>query len=205
MEKKKLVFIVALLMVAYHIFADRYRVLYINSTGIKIETKNVFVGSVFSDKDKIVWEDDQQAMKVVNLNTNRIMVLAAKALKKKNASSLYDYLTSTKRLSTRDYRKKRIIEEWQLDSALYLMDTLFISMPNRHSESVVAKLIVRQGTVKEMPLNHNGQYYILTRSIFGNSSSYPFKIDIKEYDPMLNWEYTVYRNLIIEPLPIWSK
>ena len=205
MEKKKLIIIMVVLMFACHVFADRYKVLYVNSTEIKIETKNVVVGQVFSDKDKILWTSDQQAMKVINLNTNRIMVLAAKALKKKNASSLYDYLTSTKRLSTRDYGKKRTIEEWQLDSILYLMDTLYISMPQRHVKSIVAKIIVKQGEVKEIPLAHNGQYYIITRSMYGNSSLHPLKIDIKDYDSEQNWEYTVYRNLIIEPLPMQSK
>ena len=68
---------VIVLMVTSFVFADKYKVLYVNSTGIKIETKNVAVGSVFTDKDKIVWTDDQQAMKVINLNTNRVMVLAA--------------------------------------------------------------------------------------------------------------------------------
>lgn len=192
----------AIMMIASFVYADRYKVLYVNATGIKIDKKNVVVGNEFSDKDIIEWTDDQQAMKVVNLNTNRIVVLAAKALKKKNVSSLYDYLTSTKHLSTRDMKKKRMLEEWQLDSTLYLMDTLYISMPQRQSKSVVAKVIVRQETVKEIPLSHNGQYYILTRSIYGNSSPHPIKIDIIEYDPILRWEYTVYRNLIIEPLRI---
>ena len=202
MEKKRIVLMLAIMMIASFVYADRYKVLYVNATGIKIDKKNVVVGNEFSDKDIIEWTDDQQAMKVVNLNTNRIVVLAAKALKKKNVSSLYDYLTSTKHLSTRDMKKKRMLEEWQLDSTLYLMDTLYISMPQRQSKSVVAKVIVRQETVKEIPLSHNGQYYILTRSIYGNSSPHPIKIDIIEYDPILRWEYTVYRNLIIEPLRI---
>ena len=75
-------------------------------------------------------------------------------------------------------------------------------MPHKQSKSVVAKLVVRKDTVKEIPLSHDGQYYILTRSIYGNNSPHPLKIDIIEYDSKQNWEYTVYRNLIIEPLPI---
>lgn len=194
-----------LMMAAGHVFADRYKVLYLNSPGIKVGNKTLVVGNVFDDKDAIKWTSDQQAIKVMNLNTKRVMVLAAKALKKKNVSSLYEYLTNTKHLSTRDMKKRRVVEEWQLDSTLYLMDTLYISMPQRESKSVVAKLIVRQGAVEVIPLSNNGQYYILTRSIYGNNSPHPLKIDIIEYDSNQNWEYIVYRNLTIEPLMIQSK
>lgn len=205
MEGKKKTLLVALLMIACSVYADKYKVLYLNSPNIRVGNKTVVVGDVIDDKDAIKWTSEQQAMKVMNLNTKRMMVLAAKALKKKNVSSLYEYLTSTKRLSTRNPRKNRIIEEWQLDSTLYLMDTLYISMPQGTTQSVVAKIIVRQGEVKEIPINHNERYYIFTRSIYGNSSPHPLKIDIIEYDPKLNWEYSVYRNLIIEPIPIQAK
>lgn len=201
MEKKKIVLMASLLMIACCVFADKYKVLYLNSPDIKVGNKTIVVGYVFDDKDAIKWTSEQQAMKVMNLKTKRVMVLAAKALKKKNATSLYDYLTSTKRLSTRDFRKKQMIEEWQLDSTLYLMDTLYISMPQRQSNSIVAKLVVKHGEGQEIYLNHNDKNYILTRGIFGKDTPFPLKIDIKEYDPKQNWEYIVYRNLIIDPLP----
>ena len=202
MEERKIILVASLLMIACCVFADKYKVLYLNSSDIKVGNKTLVVGTVFDDKDAIKWSSEQQAVKVMNLNTKRVIVLAAKALKKKKTTSLYDYLTSTKHLSTRDIKKRRVVEEWQLDSTLYLMDTLYISMPKRQSKSVVAKLVVRQDAAKEIPLSHNGQYYILTRSIYGNNSPYPLKIDIIEYDSKQNWEYTVYRNLIIDPLPI---
>ena len=192
----------SLLMIACCVFADKYKVLYLNSSEIKVGNKTIVVGNVIDDKDVIKWTSDQQAMKVMNLNTKRVIVLAAKALKKKKSTSLYEYLTNTKHLSTRDMKKRRVVEEWQLDSTLYLMDTLYISMPQRQSKSVVVKLVVKQDAVKEIPLSHNGRYYILTRSIYGNNSPHPHKIDIKEYDTKQNWEYTMYRGLIIEPLPM---
>ena len=200
--EKKIILVASLLLIACCVFADKYKVLYLNSPDIKVGNKTIVVGNVFDDKDAIKWTSEQQAMKVMNLNTNRVMVLAAKALKKKKSNSLYEYLTSTKHLSTRDLKKRRLVEEWQLDSILYLMDTLYISMPQRQFKSVLAKMVVRQGAVKETPLSHNGQYYILTRSIYGNRSPHPLKIDILEYDAKRGWEYTVYRNLTIEPLPI---
>ena len=44
------------------------------------------MGNVFDDKDAIKWTSEQQAMKVMNLNTKRVIVLAAKALKKKKGA-----------------------------------------------------------------------------------------------------------------------
>lgn len=198
MEKKRLMFMVALLMVACHVFADKYKVLYVNSTGIKIEKKNAAVGSIFSDKDKIVWTDDQQAMKVVNINTNRVIVLAAKALKKKKSSSLYEYLTSTKRLSTRDLKNRNKMEEWQIDSIIYLLDTLYVRIPQNNVGNVEANMICKEGIVKVIPLPTNDNYYIITKDLFNHQFSQQVRIDIREFDKKRNWEYTTYRNLIIE-------
>ena len=55
MEKKRLMFMVALLMVACHDFADKYKVLYVNSTGIKIEKKNVAVAIPKKHLDQMSW------------------------------------------------------------------------------------------------------------------------------------------------------
>lgn len=205
MEKKRLVIIMAVLMTACHVFADKYKVLYVNSTGIKIETKNVAVGSVFTDKDKIVWTDDQQAMKVINLNTNRIIVLAAKALKKKKASSLYEYLTSTKHLSTRDLNRRKTMELWQVDSTLYLLDTLYISRPTMRGNDVVARMIDDNVKTIELPISKDSKSYVITRDMCGNQTQKPKRFVIREFDRERNWEYVVYRKLIIESVPMLNR
>ena len=202
MEKKILIFMVVFFVITCHVFADKYKVLYVNSTGIKIEKKNVVVGSIFSDKDIIEWTNNQQAMKVINLSTNRIMVLAAKAMKKKKSYSLYEYLTSTKHLSTRQITKKRVLEEWQLDSTLYLLDTLYIRSPHKKEKSVLTKIVIKESGERVIQQYNESQYFIITRNIFENRIPHQINVDIKEYDKEYNWEYIVFRNLIIEPLPI---
>ena len=202
MEKKRLMFMVVVFTVACHVFADRYKVLYVNSTGIKIDKNNVVVGSIFSDKDNIVWTDNQQAMKVINMNTNRIIVLVAKALKKKKSTSLYEYLTSTKHLSTRDIKKTNTLEEWKIDSTLYLLDTLKICRPQMRGNLVVASIVNEKGKTIDLPISNDGKTYILTRSIFCDQVPYPSIFTIKEFDKEKNWEYVVYRRLIIEPVNI---
>lgn len=202
MEKKRLVFIIAVLTVVCHVFADKYKVLYVNSTGIKIEDKDADVGSIFSDKDKIVWMDDQQAMKVINLDTNRIMVIAAKALKKKRSTSLYEYLTSTRHLSTRDLMRRKTMEEWQIDSILYLLDTLYIRRPQMKGTFVVASIMNDKGHTIYLPISKDGKTYVIPRGLFRSIASNSHGFTIKELDKEMNWEYVVYRRLTIEPLII---
>lgn len=192
-------------MMACHVFADKYKVLYVNSTGIKIETKKVVVGFVFTDKDIIVWTNDQQAMKVINLNTNRIMILAAKALKKKNASSLYEYLTSTKHLSTRDMKRRKTMELWQVDSTLYLLDTIYISRPYMRGNDVVARMSDDKGKTIDLPISKDSKSYVITREMFRSHTLIPKRFAIREYDRERNWEYVVYRKLIIEPVSMFNR
>lgn len=196
---------VSILMAACHVFADRYKVLYVNSTDIKIETKNVSVGSVFTDKDMIMWTDDQQAMKVINLNTKRIMVLAAKAMKKKKASSLYEYLTSTRHLSTRDMKRRITMELWQVDSTLYLLDTLYISRPNIRGNDVVARMIDDNGKTMDLSISKDSKSYVITRDLYGKQALTPKRFAIREFDRERNWEYVVYRKLIIEPVSMLNR
>ena len=201
MERKKIILLVAFCIISCCSFASKYKVLFINSSGIKVGTKTAIVGQVFSDKDRITWTNDQQAMKVINLDTKRIMVIAAKALKKKKASSLYDYLTTTRHLSTRSIKKHEVAEEWQLDSTLYLLDTLYVKRPS-HPELAEARIVDVKGTKRKLPTTKDGSYYIITREIYNHQPPYPIKVSIMEFDKMWNWEYVVYRNLIIEPLTI---
>lgn len=202
MEKKKQIVLGILLMVTFCAFADKYKVLYVNSSDIRIGNKSIAVGNIFDDKETITWTSEQQAMKVINLDTKRVMVFAARALKKKKATTLYEYLTNTKHLSTRGINQNRI-EEWQMDTTLYLLDTLSLSIPARHNPSAKAKLVFRHG--KEITLPVNGNYYIITQNLLGQNGSQPIRADIIEYDKEKDWSYTVYKNLVIELVPSLSK
>lgn len=198
--EKKIILFVALFMIAVFSFADTYKILYINSTNIKINGKTAVVGLVFSDKDKITWTSEQQAIKVINLTSKRVVVLVAKALNKKGSISIYEYLTSKKHLSTRNFKSGRTLEEWQIDSTLYLLDTIYISRPQIGSNKIVAKAIDEEGSVIEIPISKDAKHYIITKDIYRGETPRSKRIDIKEYDKDRNWEYTVYSQLIIEPI-----
>lgn len=198
--EKKIIVLVGALMMALFSFADTYKVLFVNSNAIKIGSKQAVVGMIFSDKDIIIWSNSEQAIKVVDLTTKRGAVLTAKALTRHKASSVYDYLTSKKHLSTRDLKGNRIMEEWQIDSTLYLLDTIKISRPQTTSKTVVANAVDENGNVIDLPVSEDGKYFIITNSIYNGEPPRSKHIDIKEYDKERDWKYTVYRNLIIEPV-----
>lgn len=202
MDKKKEIILGLLLITSCFAFADRYKVLYVNSSDIRVGNKVISVGNIFDDKETIKWTSELQAMKVINLNTKRVMVFAAKALKKKKSSSLYEYLTGIKHLSTRELNHNNI-EEWQMDTTLYLLDTLYLSLPPRHNKSATAKIVRKQG--KEISIPNNGHNYIITRNLFEEQKSQPIRADIIEYDKERDWNYIIYKNLNIELLPMPSK
>ena len=202
MEKKKLIVLMTILISTISVIADKYKVLYVNSADIKVENKRIATGNVFSDTEKIIWTNDQQAMKVFNLNTKRTTILTAKALKKKNASTLYEYLTNTRHLSTREYNKRKTLEEWQIDSTLYLLDTLYLTRPNIAGNDIVANIIDNQGNKIELPISSDKKSYIITKDIYEHFAPYIHKFVIRECDRDRGWEYDVYRRLIIETVPM---
>lgn len=81
--------------------AGNYKVLYLNSHKISINGKSVKVGDVFTDKDIIKWTEDRQAMKVIDVETNKRYLFVAK-LANGTEQTPYDILTRNKHLSTHD-------------------------------------------------------------------------------------------------------
>lgn len=81
--------------------SSKYRVLYISSEPIKISNKTLSKGDIISDEDVIIWKDDSQIMKVLNLDTKKIHLLAAKCMKTSGFGSIKKYFILYKQLSSR--------------------------------------------------------------------------------------------------------
>jgi len=181
--------------------ADNYRVLFANSANIRIGNKNVKKGLEFSDNDNIDWTSDNQALKVINLSTNRIMIIAKKAFERKNAKSLVDYLHKVKRLSTRDYETGSVVA----DSVFYLLDTLRVDAGKHYGDEMIDEVVVliNGATVSTKVLkSKDKKEFIITPNIYGGKKPSITHIDIVETDKNKGWRYYIYRNLRIEPLPI---
>ena len=209
MEKKRLTFLVAILMVVCHISADDYKVLYVSSPDIKIKNKTIAVGDVFTDNDKIEWTNDQQVMRVINLKTNRVIVFKAKTSKKKESTSLFEHLTDTDHLSTRsippvDNSKKdnKTTVKQQKDSTYYLRDTLYIKRPYINDHKVVASIVDEKRKAIDIPISEDGKSYVITKEIFNNQVPLNQRFSIKEYDKERDWEYVIIRSFYIMSSPM---
>ena len=181
--------------------ADKYKVLYDNSSKITIENKPVMKGLVFDDSSHIKWTSNDQAIKVVNLTTNRVSVIPAIACKKNRAESIYDLLIKVRHMSSRGYDSLPIA----IDTIYYLLDTLMLEMGRCQDERVINKaLLVLNGDtcITEVQTTKNNKQVIITRKIFGGKNPSVAYLDILAHDPQKDWTYYVYKRLRIEPLPL---
>ena len=192
--------LVCLHMLLQSATADNYRVLFANSANIRIGNQIARRGLEFSDNDQIGWTSDDQALKVVNLSTNRVMIIAKKAFDRKNVKSLADYLLKIKHLSTRDYKAEGVV----IDTVFYLLDTLRIDAGKHYGDGMIdeAVVIVKGKTIITKVLkSKDKKEFLVTPNIYGGMNPSIVYIDIVETDKQRDWRYYVYRRLRIEPLP----
>ena len=93
-----------LMMATLPLHAGRYKILSVNKgKAIRIGGHVCKTGDTSDDKASISWISDGQTIKVLNLNTQKVLILKAKDFKKQESKSLYSYLTSQKYMSVRSF------------------------------------------------------------------------------------------------------
>ncbi|MBQ3522787.1 MAG: hypothetical protein IJA38_08135 [Bacteroidales bacterium] len=175
--------------------ADTYRILFLNTESIKINGNNLTVGCTFNSNDNITWDNESQAVKVMNLSSNKIMVLTSKDFTNKNSHSIDSYLIYTEHLSTRDAKNG------YNNSTMYMLDE--ISIPNfgndRYAENIFVKFTTYRGPKKvRLSIDSNGNL-IIPREIFGNITK-PVKVQIVITENMQ--DLCLVENMTITLLPI---
>lgn len=175
--------------------ADTYRILFLNTESIKINGNNLTVGCTFNSNDNISWDNESQAVKVMNLSSNKIMVLTSKDFTNRNSHSIDSYLIYIGHLSTRD------AENGYNNSTMYMLDK--ISIPNfgnnKYAENIFIKFTTYRGPKKvRLNLNSNGDLTI-PREIFGNITK-PVKVQIVITENMQ--DLCLVENMTIIPLPV---
>ena len=184
--------------------ADTYQVLLANSENIRIGDRPAVAGMQFDDSDPIHWSSDQQALKVLNLSLNRVMVIAAKAFRATGSKTLADLLYQTKHLSTRDYGQTAA----PADTVLYLLDTLRLKAGPHYGNGVIDQAVATvsgQRIVTPLQKTADRSAFILTRSIAGGKNPQTLYLDIVETDPEKDWQYCLYRRLRIDLLPLKAR
>lgn len=98
---KYLLFIL-LLSIGTLISAENLKVISVNHGFVCVNGKKLEKGSVFESKDKIVWSDDSQVMKVVGLKSHKINIYAAQIFKVGKITTIDELLFQKQSLSSRD-------------------------------------------------------------------------------------------------------
>ncbi len=197
--RKRMIILFVLLSLVQLLSAVNYKVLFVNSGTVKIGGKKAVRDMVFDEKEDIEWSSENQAMKVQNMSSSRVIIIAAKSLLEKKTKSLSDYFGRVKHLSTRGYVSHNIIT----DTVSYLLDTLKLDA-GQFGQSE-AKLVVHAGDVTmEKPVHKSadGFFYVLTRTLFDGINSKTVSIDIEVTEQKLDWHYYVYRRLNVVILPL---
>ncbi|MBR4572808.1 MAG: hypothetical protein IKO28_05270 [Prevotella sp.] len=85
-----------------HTSAENFKVLSINHGIIYADGKKLIKGSIFDSKCKITWSDNKQIMKVVDLKSRKINILAAQLFKVGRIATVKDLLVQKRKLLSRD-------------------------------------------------------------------------------------------------------
>lgn len=121
------VFFILTLLVSASVYAEDFRILFLNTDSIKIGKNECRVGDTFSDAEKIVWKDGKQAMKVISLETKRQYVFVSEDFKHRKMKSAKDFIVKNNRLSTRGLGNLSSVEA-AIGDRIYWVDPILIAI-----------------------------------------------------------------------------
>lgn len=199
---KKAVFVLSMLFLSMALLADNYKILQMNMPSVKIGNQICKTGDVFPDVAPILWSNEKQAIKAMNLNTKQIKLFTARIFKDIEANSIKDYYLKNNHLSTRGgiISFSDLAEE--LSDTIYLYDTMQIESPVK-IDSLSSYLIsyVQNGEKKWRTLMSTEKYFFLSRELFIEET------DIAEHTLTLYYrkkgtnDYIISNNIVIVLLP----
>ena len=126
MKKALIITVLALICCCTNIFADKYKILFINTPSVVVGNQTLHVGDMFDEESVINWESQKQAMKVQNLRTKQIRLFTSMQFSK--SKSIKDFFLKQNHLSTRG---GVLLDEEELKKALngffYMIDAIDFS------------------------------------------------------------------------------
>ncbi len=185
MQKKIFILIVLFVNSCVLLGQHQYKILFLNSSKIKIGNKWCQPGDIFIDNQPICWTKERQAMKVQNTETYTQKILVANKEMLKEHKSLSELFTTSKKLAT---RTGTILTLGQLRSVLgtdiMLLDEVNYSTGIRVDEMhyfFISFLYGQETIYKKLPIK-TGRF-ILDRTIFSidGQSIVPFSTQINIY------------------------
>lgn len=167
---KKLAVTLLLMSIYTNVMSGNYKILYLNSQRIKINEAFAKVGDTFSDNTIIQWAEDRQAMKVVDMDTNKRYLMVAK-LEEGNALTAYDILTRNKHLSTHDggveIQDKFLKLEMSIADEYDLLDSIELPTEIKVDEKHYFLGSYKYGDTRMTKnLKHDGKSIIIDKTLF---------------------------------------
>ena len=165
---KKLALIISAMCFSITSLADNYKILQMNTPSVKIGNQICKTGDVFPDAEPILWSNDKQAIKAMNLKTKQIKLFAAKVFQNLEAKSIKDYYLKNNHLSTRGGINSFSDLAEELSDTIYLYDAVQLESPVK-IDSLSSYLISydNNGEKKWRTLMSTDEHFFFSRELFG--------------------------------------
>ncbi|EDY96539.1 hypothetical protein BACPLE_00982 [Phocaeicola plebeius DSM 17135] len=185
---------------------EQFKILFLNESPIEIGGKYCQENDIFNSKDKIVWKNDKQVMKVLNLTNQRQSILAARGFKNGKHRTISSYLTQNKRLSTRDSEALLLPQlKDYLSNTFYLIDSICVKtlVPMDYNHFFYADYHYKGEVIhKRLPITSNGFLIDFSLYIIDGDSIPPFEtnVDIFYYDKLKEEVIPITNKMHIVPI-----
>lgn len=201
--KKIMLTLLSALVVPLLACADNYKILYLNSSTIKIGNRVCQTGDVFDDGDVIFWTTDKQAFKAQNTTSKTIRLYAAPDFRKTDSKTIRDYMFRKGHLSTRSAMSLSELETY-LSDEFFLLDSISVEsteMTDSHHYFVVSYQMDGKTVKKKLKGNHGE--LVITRSLFPESASVSeFTLTVSYVNKKIEDEYLLTNTMKIVLLPL---
>ena len=117
---------ILLVFLSIVVWADRYKILQLNTPQVKIGNRLCSKGDVFSDESVIYWSQKKQAFKAQNLETKEIKLFIESDFRAKGCSTIKEYYLKTNHLSSRGSDSTALDE---ISDTIFLCDSVIMEMP----------------------------------------------------------------------------
>ena len=156
---------ILLVFLSIVVWADRYKILQLNTPQVKIGNRLCSKGDVFSDESVIYWSQKKQAFKAQNLETKEIKLFVESEFSAKGCNTIKDYYVTTNHLSSRGSDSTALDE---ISDTIFLCDSVIMEMPVL-MDTVHYCYIVYNNEGKEVKqrLNNQDQRFIIDKKLFG--------------------------------------
>lgn len=162
------------LFASVSLYAEDFKILFVNSDSIKIGKTVRKAGDTFSDTEKIYWKDGKQAMKVVSLESKKQYVLVSEDFKKKKMKTAKDFIFKNHRLSTRGIGRLSDVGE-QVGDLIYWFDPTLITIDYELEEGDYFFLRVDE---KDLPIEMVDSQLVFDSRIWGGKEPQQIEVDL---------------------------